>query len=133
VKDDTSLGWADNTISYLNCTFYHVCPNGQWGNYNGVAGKKTSYWNMKNCIFVDCSSSGVARRFLAGKQNQATAVFENNTYMKADGSFDNPSGYDNSGTQIESDPMFANPEAGDFHVNGPVQLSRRTGDPRWLP
>ena len=133
VKDDTSFGWADNTISYLNCTFYHVCPSGQWGNYNGTAGKKTSYWNMKNCIFVDCSSSGVARRFLAGKQNQPTAVFENNTYMHPDGTFDNPSNYDNSGTQIEQDPQFANPAAGDFHISGPVQVARRTGDPRWLP
>ena len=134
VKDpDTQFGWTENTITYQNCTFYHVCASGQWGNYNGTAGKKTSYWNMKNCIFVDCSSSGVARRFLAGKQNQPTAVFENNTYMHPDGTFDNPSNYDNSGTQIEQDPQFANPAAGDFHISGPVQVARRTGDPRWLP
>ena len=134
VKDpDTQLGWTDNTITYTNCTFYNVCSSGQWGNYNGVAGKKTSYWNMKNCIFYNCSTSGVARRFLAGKQNQATAVFENNTYMKADGTFDNPSPYDNSGTDIKEDPLFADPANGDFTISGATQIARKTGDPRWLP
>ena len=102
-------------------------------NYNGTAGKKTSYWNMKNCIFYNCSTSGVARRFLAGKQNQATAVFENNTYMKADGTFDNPSNYDNSGTDIKEDPQFADPANGDFTISGATQVARKTGDPRWLP
>ena len=134
VKDpDTQLGWTDNTITYTNCTFYHVCSSGQWGNYNGVAGKKTSYWIMKNCIFYDCSSSGVARRFLAGKQNQTTAEFENNTYMKIDGTFDNPSNYDNSGTDIKEDPQFADPANGDFTISGATQVARKTGDPRWLP
>lgn len=134
VKDpDTQFGWTDNTITYTNCTFYHVCANGQWGNYNGVAGKKTSYWNMKNCIFYDCSSSGVARRFLAGKQNQATAEFENNTYMKADGTFQDPGNYDTSGTNIEEDPQFKDPANGDFTIGGATQIARRTGDPRWLP
>ena len=134
VKDpDTQFGWTDNTITYTNCTFYNVCSSGQWGNYNGTAGKKTSYWNMKNCIFYNCSTSGVARRFLAGKQNQATAVFENNTYMKADGTFDNPSNYDNSGTDIKEDPQFADPANGDFTISGATQVARKTGDPRWLP
>lgn len=128
-----SIGWGQNTISYLNCTFYNVCPAGQWGNYNGIAGKKTSYWNMKNCIFYNCSTSGVARRFLAGKQNQATAVFENNTYMKKDGTYDNPSGYDNSGTDIKEDPLFKDPANGDFTISGATQVARGTGDPRWLP
>ena len=132
-QTNESLGWVDNTITYENSTFYHVCSSGQWGNYNGTAGKSTSFWNMKNCIFYDCSSSGVARRFLAGKQNQATATFENNTYMKKDGSFDDPTNYDNSGTDIKEDPQFANPESGDFHISGPTQVSLRTGDPRWLP
>ncbi len=134
VKDpDTQFGWTDNTLTYINCTFYHVCSSGQWGNYNGIAGKKTSYWNMKNCIFYDCSSSGVARRFLAGKQNQTTASFDNNTYMKADGTFDNPANYDNSGTDIKEDPGFKDPANGDFTISGATQVARGTGDPRWLP
>lgn len=130
------LGWADNTITYDHCTFYHVCSSGQWGNYNGTAGKKTSFWNLTNCIFFDCSSGNVPRRFLAGKQKQATATFNNNTYMKKDGTFedgDNLTLYDLSGTDIKEDPMFANPDAGDFTISGPTQVARGTGDPRWLP
>ena len=134
VKDpDTQFGWTENTITYQNCTFYHVCASGQWGNYNGVAGKKTSYWNLKNCIFYDCSSSGVARRFLAGKQNQPTATFENNTYMHPDGTFDNPSGYDTSGTNIDEDPGFRDPANADFTISNPTHINRKCGDPRWLP
>lgn len=131
-----SLGWDDNTITYDHCTFYHVCSAGQWGNYNGTAGKSTSYWNMTNCIFFDCSSSGVPRRFLAGKQNQATATFLNNTYQKADGTFDtsgNVTSYDTSGTDIQEDPKFADPANGDFHISGSKQAELGTGDPRWLP
>lgn len=138
VKDPyTQLGWADNQITYSNCTFYNVCPAGQWGNYNGVAGKKTSYWTMTNCIFWNCSSSGVARRFLAGRQNQETATFLNNTYMKKDGTFDTPNTdtgkYDLSGTDIQEDPKFADPANADFHISGAKQVSLGTGDPRWLP
>ena len=134
VKDpDTQFGWTENTITYQNCTFYHVCASGQWGNYNGVAGKKTSYWILKNCIFYDCSSSGVARRFLAGKQNQPTATFENNTYMHPDGTFDNPSGYDTSGTNIDEDPGFRDPANADFTISNPTHINRKCGDPRWLP
>ena len=131
-----SLGWDDNTITYDHCTFYHVCSDGQWGNYNGIAGKSTSYWNMTNCIFFDCCSSGVPRRFLAGKQNQATATFLNNTYQKKDGTFDtsgNVTSYDTSGSYIEEDPHFADPANGDFHISNSKQATLGTGDPRWLP
>ena len=130
---------ATNTVSYKNSTFYHVTWNGgQWGNYNGMAGRSYSVWTMTDCIFFDCSPSGVARRFLHGKQNQEHVTFNNNTYMKADGTFqdikeDGTHDYDHSGTTIEEDPQFANPAAGDFHISGATQVARKTGDPRWLP
>ena len=45
-----AFGWEETTLSYENSTFYNVCQNdGQWGNYNGLAGKTTSYeegWNI---------------------------------------------------------------------------------------
>ena len=96
--------------------------------------KNYSYWIMTDCIFYDCSTSGsVPRRFLHGRSGQLHAVFNNNTYMSADGTFQDPGSYDVSGTIIEEDPMFANPSAGDFHISGPTQVARKTGDPRWLP
>ncbi len=130
---------ATNTVSYTNSTFYHVTWNGgQWGNYNRMGGRDCSHWIMTDCIFFDCSPSGVARRFLHGKKNQKYVTFNNNTYMKADGTFqditeDGSHDYDQSGTTIEEDPQFANPAAGDFHISGATQVARKTGDPRWLP
>ena len=56
--------------------------------------------------------------------------------MKKDGTFEedgNLTNYDLSGTDIKEDPMFRDPENGDFHISGPTQVARKTGDPRWLP
>ena len=134
------VGMASNSVNYKNCTFYRIGylnSEGEWGNYNGMNGKAESYWTMTNCIFYSCSAKGgVPRRFLHGKTYSASSgnvTFANNTYMQADGSFDNVGSYDTSGTQIEEDPQFANPTQGDFHISGPTQVARKTGDPRWLP
>lgn len=130
---------ASNTLTYSNCTFYHVTwNNGQWGNYNGMQGKSTSYWVMTNCIFYDCSTSGsVPRRFLHGQayaSSPKNKTFNYNTYMKNDGTFQDPQNYDTSGTIIEEDPQFANPAAGDFTIGASSkQAALKTGDPRWLP
>ncbi len=129
-------GYLSNSINYKNNTFYNLAKSGQWGNYNGFAGRSSSYWVMTDNIFVDCGNSQVPRRFLGGRTNSANRTFSNNTYM-FDGAFESTggsvSGYDDSGTAIESDPAFANPANGDFTVNGAEQLSKITGDPRWLP
>ena len=129
-------GYSSNSITYSNSTFYNVAYSGQWGNYSGFAGRNTSFWNMTNCIFVNCGSNQITRRFLAGRQGTANRNFANNTYMY-DGAFESTdgivSGYDESATAIESDPMFADPANGDFTVGGSEQKSKRTGDPRWLP
>ena len=124
---------ATNTVSYTNSTFYHVTWNGgQWGNYNRMGGRACSHWIMTDCIFFDCSPSGVARRFLHGKTGQ-DVKFNNNTYMNADGTFQDPGNYDLSGTDIKEDPQFADPDDGDFTISGATQVARKTGDPRWLP
>ena len=129
-----AFGWEDNTLSYENSTFYNVCQNdGQWGNYNGIYRATTSFWVMTNCIFWNCSTSGsVPRRVLQGRGNPTTATFLNNTYMKKDGTFQDPQNYDQSGTNIEEDPNFADPANGDFHISDSKQAELGTGDPRWL-
>lgn len=127
-----------NTLTYKNSTFYHVTWNsGQWGNYNRMQGRTWSYWIMTDCIFYDCSTAGsVPRRFLHGQAyatSPANKTFSNNTYMKNDGTFQDPQNYDESGTIIEEDPMFADPANGNFTISGATQVARQTGDPRWLP
>ena len=132
-----AFGWEETKLSYENSTFYNVCQNdGQWGNYNGIYGKPTSFWVMTNCIFWNYSTSGsVPRRFLHGKDyasNPENKTFLNNTYMKADGTFQDPQTYDTSGTNIEEDPNFADPANGDFHISDSKQAELGTGDPRWV-
>ncbi|MCH5312097.1 MAG: DUF4957 domain-containing protein [Prevotella sp.] len=126
---------ATNSVTYTNCTFYHVTWNdGQWGNYNGMQSKNYSYWIMYDCIFYDCSPSGVARRFLHGRTGQLHADLQRNTYMSADGTFQDPGSYDPSGTDIKDDPQFANPANADFTIGASTQQAiLKTGDPRWLP
>jgi hypothetical protein len=131
---------ASNSVNYKNSTFYcigYLNNEGEWGNYNGMNGKAESYWTMTNCIFYACSAKGgVPRRFLHGKTyavGSSNVTFRYNTYMQANGTFDSVGNYDTSGTQIEEDPQFANPAAGDFHISGAKQVAFGTGDPRWLP
>ena len=60
-------------------------------------------------------------------------MFQLNTYMNNDGTFQDPQNYDTSGTVIEEDPQFKDPANGEFTIGGATQIARRTGDPRWLP
>ena len=128
-------GYESNSITYANCTFYNVAKTGQWGNYNGFAGRNTSYWNMTGCIFVDCGNNQIPRRFLGGRQNCSNRNFADNTYM-FDGAFESVdgsvAGYDDSGTAIEADPLFIDPANGNFTLSGSEQFDKRTGDPRWI-
>ena len=124
-------GFASNSITYESNTFYNIAKEGQWGNYSGFAGRGTSYWTMNKNIFVDCSKGEVARRYLGGRQNQATASFAYNTYWY-NGAAEDPSGYDNSETILASDPMLKDPANADFTPQGADQVANKTGDPRWL-
>lgn len=132
----TRAGYTSNSITYANSTFYNVAKSGQWGNYSGFAGQSCSVYTLTNNIFVDCGKKELVRRFLGGRLGSSTATIANNTYMYG-GEFESTggsvAGYDDSGTAIEENPGFANPSEGDFTVSGSAQLSRRTGDPRWLP
>lgn len=125
-------GLVTASISYLNNTFYHVCYDRQWGNYNGFAGRPYVYWNMKDNIFVDSGNKQIVRRFLGGRRNQPTATFNLNTYWY-DGAYASDESDWDTGRIIETDPMLKDPQNGDFTVQGSEQLAERTGDPRWLP
>lgn len=125
-------GYTSNLFAYRNSTFYKI-NNGQLGNYGGMKGKKTSYWELLSCIFVDCGNGAVSRYFLGGQGNQSTATFAYNTYWFKGASETGYETYDNSGTVLTTDPALTNPDNGDFTPTGADQLSNKTGDPRWLP
>ena len=79
-------------------------------------------------------NGGFIRRLRRGNTN---AIFSasNNSYWY-DGAF--PSGEisdrrDESGTHIESDPQLTYLGEGKFTMSGIEQISKRVGDPRWLP
>ena len=127
-------GYEMNYVNFTNSTFYNIAGSGQWANYSGFSGKKTSTFVMTDCIFVDCAAD-IARRFIGGSfSTNPVITFANNTYLKdaATGTYDSEENFDKSGTAIKSDPMFADPANGDFTVGGAEQQARRTGDPRWL-
>lgn len=132
----TRAGFAKGSVNYLNSTFYHVCYNKQWGNYNSFAGQSSVEWNMQNNIFVDCGKGEVARRFLGSRKpdgKNVIAQFGNNTYWYNGAFSTGEKDYDNSGKYIESDPMLKDPANGDCTVGGADQIAARTGASKWLP
>lgn len=129
----TRAGYTADYVNYRNCTLYNIAKSGQMANYGGLAGQASSNYTVTNNIFVDCGGNEVARRIVAGRVGSGVANFSNNTYMFDNDFTENLAGYDNSGTDIKEDPGFANPAQGDFTISGATQISRRTGDPRWIP
>jgi len=123
------------TMTYENNTFYKTIMGdnkGQWGNYNGIAGQPYSKFVIKNNIWVDCSQN-IIRRLAGGRFGTgAPTEFENNTYRSNDANQDE-SGYDKSGTALQTDPEFKDAANGDFTIGaGTQQAQKKTGDPRWL-
>ena len=132
-------GYDKQYVTFQNSTFYNIAKTGQWANYSGFNGQKYSIFNVTNNIFVNCGNKQIARRIMGGRgisnYPDGQVTFGNNTYM-FDGEFESLNGivdpYDMSGTAIEEDPGFKDASNGDFTVSGATQLSRKTGDPRWL-
>lgn len=124
-------GFTQNEINISNCTFYNIVKTGQMANHGGFDGRATSWYDIKNNIFVDCGSNQVPRRFVGRVGNAEKTVFNNNTYWFDGAAEAGNESYD-SGYQLQSDPAFENAEAGDFTPTGAEQVSLQTGDPRWF-
>lgn len=139
-------GFEKNEVVLTNNTFYNVVKGGSMANYSGFNGQKTSFFTVKDNIFVDCGNGQVARRLLgsrtASSYAEGAVVFLNNTYMTnvpaAEGAeptveFESTDGYDVSETAIKDNPMFADAANGDFIIGaGTHQAYLKTGAPRWL-
>lgn len=127
--------WANGSNTITNSTFYQFSKGAQSFNSNGAMGQATDRVTVQNCIVVDTSENGGFIRRL--RRGNTTAIFSaaNNSYWY-DGAFPTgeiSSGRDVSGTHLESDPQLTYLGDGKFTMNGPEQISKRVGDPRWLP
>lgn len=132
-------GYTGQYVIFQNNTFYNIAKSGQWANYSGFNGQKYSNFTVQSNIWVNCGNKQIARRIMGGRGESSYPAgqvnFSNNTYM-FEGEFESTNGvvesYDTSGSAIEEDPGFKDPANGDFTVSGAAQLSKKTGDPRWL-
>lgn len=124
-------GFTSNSININNCTFYNIAKTGQMANHGGFDGRKTSEYEIKNNIFVDCGSNQVARRIVGRVGDAAVTIFNNNTYWFDGAAEAGNTSYD-TGIQFTTDPAFVDAANGDFTPTGEEQVANQTGDPRWL-
>lgn len=123
------------TMNYQNNTFYGLLiADGEWGNYNGIAGQKYSKFDVKNNIWYNCGKE-IIRRMAGGRFSGSNPMeFANNTYFN-DGVDQSASeaNYDKSGTILTTDPTFKDAAKYDFTIGASTkQAEKQTGDPRWL-
>ena len=121
------------SINYINNTFYKVGKNGQWGNYNGIAGQAYSEFHVTGNIWVDCGNGQIARRLLGGRNASSykTCEFNNNTYWFNGAAETGNTSYD-EGNQLTTDPGFKKPAEANFTLSAySEQATEKTGDPRW--
>ena len=136
-------GFVSGSINFFNNTFYNVAYSNQMANYSGMGSASTSsgstvYLRVSQNIFVDCGSQNVIRRLSAGT-NTMVKTLKDNCYWY-DGAFpqvgeiDNANG-DKSGTGYGQSPDFSSASTGDFTIgpNATTIISKKGGDPRWLP
>ncbi len=123
------------TMTYLDNTFYNLLKSdGQWGNYNGIAGMKYSKFNVQKNIWFDCGKD-IIRRMAGGRFNGSNPMeFAYNTYFNDGEDLSaSESGYDKSETILTSNPEFADAAAGNFTIGASTQQAQyQTGAPRWL-
>ncbi|NLO69975.1 MAG: DUF4957 domain-containing protein [Porphyromonadaceae bacterium] len=127
--------WAGGSMSYTNCTFWQMAKTAQSFNSNGAMGQATDKVTLQNCIIVDTSEEGGFVRRIRRSNTTAAFTAANNSYWY-NGIF--PEGEiaskrDESGTHIDTDPQLTYLGDGKFNLAGSTQISRRVGDPRWLP
>lgn len=134
-KDITAAGTEKQVMAIRNCTLYNVSKNKKFSNQK-EKGQKYNEYCVTNSIIVDSGTNQFVPGLVEQKSENPKTEYINNTYFwnGADVSLNNGgSGCDESGTAIQDDPAFVDAANGDFTVKGSGQLSKRTGDPRWLP
>lgn len=127
--------WAGGSMTFTNCTFWQMAKGAQSFNSNGAMGQATDKVTLHNCIVVDTSEEGGFVRRIRRSNTTAQFSAANNSYWY-NGIF--PAGEvsekrDESGTHLDTDPQLTYLGDGKFNLAGSAQISKRIGDPRWLP
>ena len=123
-------------------TLYQIAKGKKMNNNNsGIKGQSTTKLTLTESILFETGSNtgNEINGWLFG-QNSANPVrtYNKNTYWagnaEATGWTDSSkTGSDQTGTALTTDPGFKKPAEGDFTLSMyAVQLSEKTGDPRWL-
>lgn len=127
-------GYTLNYVIFQNSTFYNIARTGQWCNYGGYNGRKTSVWVITDNIFYDCGNAQVPRRIMGGRDMSAydanLCKLNNNTYW-FDGAAETGANSYDTGNLLTTDPAFTDAAHGIFTPTGADQVSLQTGDPRW--
>ncbi len=115
---NNSAGWGggmcdwDSYPTVTNCTFYNNIATSVFGHaiYN-----QTGYWTVTNCIFWNSSYPGVAELI-----EEVEGSNTNITYCNIDqvGFGTVPDGNPDGNHNIRKDPLFYDPDNGDFRLTG---------------
>ncbi|MDR0541231.1 MAG: DUF4957 domain-containing protein [Dysgonamonadaceae bacterium] len=132
----TTEQWLSGSMSITNCTFWQAGKTAQSFNSNGAMGNSSDKVTVQKCIFVDCYEVGrIISRFRRGNTSAIFTGGENSQWY--DGKLFSEA---NTGSQditadvnyLTTDPKLTYLGNGQFKMEGAEQISKRTGDPRWL-
>lgn len=137
-----SESWTGGSITITNCTFWQFPKGAQSFNSNGAMGTVNDKIIIRNNIIIDsgeyasaAGGNGFIKRFRRGNTT-ATFTGGGNTFWYngavPEGEISGTSA-DTSGDYILTNPQLTYQGNGVFTMAGPDQISRGTGDPRWLP
>lgn len=126
-------GFLTGSINLYNNTLYNIAYGKNICNYDAMRGRKEVSLNLSKNIFVDSGKEGQVVRMLLGGANGMVMDFRSNSYWYNGNFPTGETGWDKSSTHLEVDPMFKDPNGGDFTVQSPDHIAVGCGDPRWLP
>lgn len=125
--------WANGNMTVTNCTFWQAGKTAQSFNSNNAMGQSSDKVIIQKCIFVDSYENGrIISRFRRGNTSAIFSGGENTQWY--DGQlFTGSQDLTADINYLTTDPKLTYLGNGEFKLEGAEQISKRTGDPRWLP
>ncbi|MDR0541304.1 MAG: DUF4957 domain-containing protein [Dysgonamonadaceae bacterium] len=125
--------WANGSMTVTNCTFWQAGKTAQSFNSNGAFGGAADKVTVSKCVFVDSYENGrIISRFRRGTTS-ATFTGGDNSQWYGGQLFTGSQDVTADVGYLTSDPQLTYLGNGEFKMEGAEQISKRTGDPRWLP